>query len=106
MRLTVLASIVALTTPGVTGWGDVGHRTVGYLAEKYFTPKAAAIYADILANDLGYDISDAATWADTIKPKMPWSKPYHYISMSLTFNFSPFPCQFLINSAFWNRPPR
>ncbi|KAM7191964.1 S1/P1 nuclease [Naviculisporaceae sp. PSN 640] len=80
MLFSKIAGLLALTAPGVNAWGDFGHRTVAYLAEKHFTPKAAAIYGEILENDLGYDISDAATWADTIKRKMPWSKPLHYIN--------------------------
>ncbi|KAM7215673.1 S1/P1 nuclease [Rhypophila decipiens] len=80
MHSIITWGLLAAAPALVTAWGDVGHRTVGYLAEKYFTPKAAAIYTELLANDQGYDISDAATWADTIKPKMPWTKPWHYIN--------------------------
>lgn len=75
-----IVTVLALSPPVVTAWGDVGHRTVGYLAEKYFTPKAAAIYGDLLANDRGFDISDASCWADSVKRSMPWSRGFHFIS--------------------------
>jgi len=79
MRFTVFAT-VALATPGVLAWGDLGHRTVGYLAEKHLTDDALSLFNRLLANDRGFDYSDAATWADTIKHSMPWSSQFHFIS--------------------------
>lgn len=63
----------------VAGFGDVGHRTVAYVAEKVLTNTTDAYLKAILANDLGYDFGDAANWADHIKYKMPWTKEWHYI---------------------------
>jgi hypothetical protein len=63
----------------VIGWGDVGHRAVAYLAEKYLTDQGSDLVSELLANNKGYDISDAATWADTIKWKRPSTRPWHYI---------------------------
>lgn len=79
MRLAIIAAW-ALVAPVADAWGDVGHRTVAYLASKYLSPKATALCDDLLANDSGFDISDAACWADKIKRKMPWTRPLHYIS--------------------------
>ncbi|KAK3314347.1 S1/P1 nuclease [Apodospora peruviana] len=80
MRINTLALAAVAAPAAVMAWGDVGHRTVGYLAAKYLSPGAIELYGSLLANDQGFDISDAATWADTIKQKMPWSSPYHYIN--------------------------
>jgi hypothetical protein len=80
MRSLVLCSVLALAQP-IVGWGDVGHRTVGYLAEKYFTDQAAQWVTAVLQNDKGYDISDAAVWADEVKYHRPWSAGWHYIGM-------------------------
>ncbi|KAK9321585.1 S1/P1 nuclease [Lipomyces orientalis] len=63
----------------ISGWGDVGHRTVAYLAAKYLTEEGSQLVKDLLSNDEGYDISDAATWADTVKQKRPYTRPWHYI---------------------------
>lgn len=76
-----LLPLLALAAP-VLSWGNVGHRTVGYLAEKYLSPEAVTIFGDLLANDRNYDISDAATWADTLRGHMGWASKYHYISTS------------------------
>ncbi|KAF6823879.1 S1/P1 Nuclease [Colletotrichum musicola] len=74
-----LSPLLALAAP-VLSWGNVGHRTVGYLAEKYLTPEAVTIFGNLLANDRNYDISDAATWADTLRGHMGWASKYHYIN--------------------------
>jgi hypothetical protein len=65
----------------VASWGDVGHRTVAYLAEKFFTEHGAQFANDLLANDQGFDISDASVWADTVKRNRSYTQPWHYISM-------------------------
>ncbi|KAK1462418.1 S1/P1 Nuclease [Colletotrichum cuscutae] len=78
MRLSTI--LLAAAARSVVSWGNVGHRTVGYLAEKYLTDEAAAIYGDLLANDHNYDFSDAATWADTLRGHMGWASKYHYIN--------------------------
>src|SRR5947209_20299457 len=81
MRSTLLYSFLALAQP-IVGWGDVGHRTVGYLAQKYFTDQASQWVSSLLSNENGWDISDAATWADVVKPKRPYSKDWHFIGIS------------------------
>ena len=63
----------------VISWGDVGHRAVAYLSEKYLTDQGSDLVSRLLANDKGYDISDAATFADVIKRQRPLTKPWHYI---------------------------
>jgi hypothetical protein len=82
MRLFIVAvALLSLPKYGAC-WSDLGHRTVAYIAEKYLTKGAAEYVADILANDQGFDFSDAATWADTIKrgaKARPWTKEWHYI---------------------------
>jgi len=70
MHLTLLCSLMALAmAQTVVGWGDVGHRTVGYQAQRYFTDEADQWAEGMLANDNGWDISDAAVFADTVKRK-------------------------------------
>ncbi|KAK0647127.1 S1/P1 nuclease [Cercophora newfieldiana] len=79
MRFEVFATL-ALVVPGTIAWGGLGHRTVAYLAKKHLTDEAVSLFDQILKNDFGYDYSDAATWADTVKRSMPWSSPFHYIN--------------------------
>ncbi|GKZ51970.1 hypothetical protein AbraIFM66951_008870, partial [Aspergillus brasiliensis] len=70
----------ALAFQPVTAWGDVGHRAIAYLAQKYLTDPASHLVNELLENDQGFDISDAATWADEIKWKRPLTRPLHYIN--------------------------
>jgi hypothetical protein len=85
MRLSTPLVVLSLSTV-ITCWGDMGHRTVALLAQKYLTPEASQLLDELLANDQGYDFSDAATWADTIKRKLPYTKPWHYVGkISLFF---------------------
>jgi len=77
MRISLLALVFATA---VSGYGDLGHRTVGYLAEKYLSSTAKTLFDKLLANPHGYDYSDAAVWADSQKNSLPWSCPLHFIN--------------------------
>jgi hypothetical protein len=69
-------------TPHLTwGWGDVGHRTVAYLAEKYLTKQGSQLVEDLISPNDEFDISDAATWADKVKFARPFTRNWHYIGM-------------------------
>jgi len=46
------------------GWGVLGHRVVGQIAESYLTPKARVEIQKILGNE---SIAMASNWADFIK---------------------------------------
>ncbi|KAJ5904534.1 hypothetical protein N7504_006917 [Penicillium tannophilum] len=64
------------------GWGDVGHRTVAYLAEQYLTEQGKDFLNDLLPRTRDFDISDAATWADTIKHRgRPETGVWHYVDV-------------------------
>jgi hypothetical protein len=52
---------------------------VGYLAEKYFTDGASQLVQQLLSNDKGYDISDAALFADKIRFGRPTTAGWHFI---------------------------
>ncbi|RFU24611.1 hypothetical protein B7463_g11726, partial [Scytalidium lignicola] len=74
--------IASLVTPTVFAWGDVGHRTVGYLAQHYLTPDASQWVDSLLANEDGFDISDAAVWPDQIKRRREYTAGWHYLDTS------------------------
>ncbi|KAF1808066.1 phospholipase C/P1 nuclease [Eremomyces bilateralis CBS 781.70] len=78
MRSSLVSSLFIFVS-SVVAWGDVGHRTVGYLAEKYFSDEGKEFVHSLLANENDWDISDAATWADVIKYHRPYSREWHYI---------------------------
>lgn len=59
------------------GWGFVGHRTTGYVAEAYLTPQAKQQVRALLQ---GQSLAEAATWADTLRsdPNFKHAAKYHY----------------------------
>jgi len=63
----------------VAAWGGLGHRTVGYLAEHYFTEDAAQLVKDLIKPTDSFDISDAAIWADGIRQRQHWTEGWHFI---------------------------
>ncbi|GES65978.1 S1/P1 nuclease [Aspergillus terreus] len=62
-------------------WGDVGHRTVAYVAENYLTEDGSRFIDNLLPFSKNFDISDAATWADEQKRRYPKTKPWHYVDI-------------------------
>jgi len=68
---------------GAHCWGDLGHRTVAYLAANYLTDDASQFVNTLLANNQGYDISDGALWADSIKRRHGYTETavWHYIGL-------------------------
>jgi hypothetical protein len=79
MQLSFVTVLALSLANHAACWGDVGHRTVGYLAYKNLQPSTASYIDEILRNENNYDIGDAATWADKQKFGRPWTKPWHYI---------------------------
>lgn len=62
------------------GWGVLGHRIVGQIAEAYLTPKAKIEIQKILGNE---SIAMASNWADFIKSDTEYQYIYnwHFIDM-------------------------
>jgi hypothetical protein len=74
-----------LLLQGALGWGEVGHRTVAYLAYKYIQPSTRAYLDGLLAYNDERDVSDAAIWPDQIRYARPETKSWHYIGPSSSF---------------------
>ena len=62
------------------GWGVLGHRIVGQVAESYLTPKAKLEVHKILGTE---SVAMASNWADFIKSDSVYSylSNWHYINM-------------------------
>jgi hypothetical protein len=73
--------LLSYTVPFTWGWGDLGHRTVAYLAEKYLNEDGTRLVEDLIHPDGDFDISDAAVWPDLQKRKLPFTRPWHFIGM-------------------------
>jgi hypothetical protein len=62
------------------GWGMLGHRIVGQIAESYLTPKAKAAVEKILGTE---SIALSSNWADFIKSDSSYNylSSWHYVDM-------------------------
>jgi len=58
-------------------WGELGHRTIAYLAHHHLTPQTQTWLNQTLN---GEDISTAAVWPDEIKNKTKYGSRYAYAS--------------------------
>jgi S1/P1 Nuclease len=76
--LLTFLSLWTLNLPTVLAWGNIGHRTIAYLAEKYLSPGATTYVSSLLGDT---DISDAAIWADQVKRTHEFhgTDKWHYI---------------------------
>lgn len=74
-----LFTLLALFPSPITSWGNLGHRTIAYLAEKYLTPPGHTYIQQLLRDG---DISDAAIWADSYKYTPPGrhTSSWHFIN--------------------------
>ncbi len=64
------------------GWGRLGHRVAGKIAEDRLTPTARAAVRDLL--EPGESLADVSTWADEVRRDHPESGPWHYINVPIT----------------------
>jgi hypothetical protein len=64
------------------GWGRLGHRVAGKIAEARLTPAAKAAVASLLAP--GESLADVSTWADEVRGNRRESGPWHYINIPIT----------------------
>lgn len=66
-------------------WGNLGHGTVAYIAQKYLSQESASYLNQILVDEQGQQIDffDAAIWPDEVRHSRPYSADWHYIGNSL-----------------------
>ncbi|KAN0073502.1 hypothetical protein V8E54_008722 [Elaphomyces granulatus] len=67
MRFLTTAIVVTGMVHQAAAWGNVGHQTAAYLTFKLLPLNIVQYLENILTNDRGYDIGDAATWADNVR---------------------------------------
>jgi len=61
-------------------WGPEGHHVTVLVAEKYLTPRSAALVKDLLGAE---SLLDASVWADNYRHDHPETGPWHYIDIPL-----------------------
>lgn len=70
----------------VLGWGNVGHRASGIIADAHLTPQAKMAVGQLLNQQT---LADVANWADTIKSGGSYeaTHTYHYEKIQDGFNY-------------------
>ena len=83
LRLLVASAVATSLMVGPAwGWGRLGHRVAGKIAEARLTPKARAAVASLL--EPGETLADISTWADEVRRDYPESGPWHYVNVPIT----------------------
>jgi nuclease S1 len=80
--LVVLSLVLLLSVAPAWGWGRLGHRVAGKIAEDRLTPSAKAAVLALL--EPGESLADISTWADEVRPKHPESSPWHYVNVPIS----------------------
>ena len=76
MRRTTTIALAAILIPSVCfAWGRDGHRVIGFIANRYLTPQAAAGVRDLLGKQT---LADVSTWPDEIRRERKHTAPWHY----------------------------
>lgn len=76
-----LAAALLLFFPALCfGWGPVGHRAVGRIAEQRLSPPVAREVAALLD---GQRLAYVGTWSDEIRSDPAWKRaePWHYVNI-------------------------
>jgi hypothetical protein len=87
MRLLQTAVAVGSVAQHVAAWGAVGHRTVAYLAYNYLSSETVDYLNRIIETYPPYDVSDAATWPDTVRYSRPYTEGWHFIGRPVSCFF-------------------
>jgi hypothetical protein len=64
------------------GWGRLGHRVAGRIAEERLTPAAKAAVRGLL--EPGESLADISTWADDYRRDHRETGPWHYANVPIT----------------------
>jgi hypothetical protein len=83
LRVRVATTLATSAMVGPAwGWGRIGHRVAGKIADSRLTPTARAAVASLL--EPGESLADVSTWADEVRRDFPESGPWHYVNVPIT----------------------
>jgi hypothetical protein len=82
-RLLLAVSLLFLPAP-VQAWGSLGHHLTARLAMDYLSSDARREVRRLLGSS---SLTDASTWADSIRGQRPETGPWHYINVPVDSSF-------------------
>ncbi|WP_022836154.1 S1/P1 nuclease [Salisaeta longa] len=76
--LTLL--LACLTATPAWGWGQTGHRVIGYIAQQYLNAEAEARLRSLLN---GHSLAEASTWMDEIRSDdaYDYTSTWHWVTI-------------------------
>ena len=79
--LSIYAVLALSAARGALCWGELGHGTVAYIAQKYLTSASVAYINQVLVDEQGnpVDFFDASIWPDEVRRARPYSEDWHFI---------------------------
>ncbi len=84
-RRYVFALVLVIASPGAMGWGALGHRLVGNLAERHLQPSTERAVRDLLAGEPEPTLAGVANWADSLRANDPdrfrQTSRWHYVNL-------------------------
>ncbi len=80
MKTTLLFILASVFSFSAFGWGNIGHRVVGKIAESRLTPRTLAKVYELTGKDT---LADLSNWPDWIKSDEAWphASVWHYVSI-------------------------
>ncbi len=86
MKKNIFGILIFILSHQSFGWGPIGHRTAGLIADANLTPKAKASVSYLLKNQ---GLADVANWADVIKSGTAYQQTlrYHYEGVPVGMNY-------------------
>ncbi len=79
--LALVLAALAVAGPA-WGWGRLGHRVAGRIAEDRLTSAARKAVRDLL--EPGESLADVSTWADEYRRDHTETGPWHYVNVPIT----------------------
>jgi hypothetical protein len=79
-KLLLTLAFTAFIAPAAFGWGQIGHRAIGYIAQQHLTPEAQARLTEILE---GHSLAAASTWMDEIRSDdaYDYTSTWHWVTI-------------------------
>ena len=81
MRTTLAVLALSLSlAPAAFGWGQIGHRAIGYIAQQHLSAEAQARLAEVLE---GHSLAAASTWMDEIRSDdaYDYTSTWHWVTI-------------------------
>lgn len=81
MRTLLLTlAFTVVMAPAAFGWGQIGHRAIGHIAQQHLSPEAQARLNDILE---GHSLAAVSTWMDEIRSDdaYDYTSTWHWVTI-------------------------